>query len=85
LKKNKYFWKGWGEFFWPRSSLTGPFPVLLNKTGGPFHMKTKEFTNLIKAITTLVHLVIVYFTLTWGYELLTFIVSTLAKPFLGGA
>jgi len=51
-------------------------------------MKTiteKDFSALIRAITALVQLCFVYLVITWGYDLVTFVMTTLAKPFMGGA
>ena len=53
-------------------------------------MKTKEtrdsaVVKLLSACTTLVQLGIIYLVVTWGYDLVHFVMTTLAKPFMGGA
>jgi len=45
----------------------------------------KEFLPLLKAVTVLVQLCTVYLMVTWGYDLVHFVMTTILKPFMGGA
>ena len=45
----------------------------------------KEYLPLLKSVTALVQLCFLYLLLTWGYQLVHFVMTTIATPFLGGA